>query len=303
MKRRGFTLVDVGVVIVAVLLLIGLALAAASASGGVSRRAACAKNLRAIGQACKIYANDFADWWPVAPHHKGKFLGLSAIGTHRQDGDRAHADPSIGQSLFILVRMGSTTFRTFVCPGRGCTDKVDSTANPMPFYDFMSTRNLSYGYQYPYGPSAAKPHENRDPGMPMLADKCFTSVGFVDAAGRAKKDTDFNKWGAARWKACNSVHHQGEGQNVLFLDGHVAFERTAACGPLREAFPRKRLYPHKDLIYENADGVFGGDPKGWPLDAIDSVIAFGPPKSAVKTPVRMDRSRSRTPRRIDRPGF
>ena len=185
MKRHGFTLADVGGVIVAVLLLIGLALAAASPSGEVSRRVACVKNLSDIGMACKVYANDFADWWPVAPRRKGKFLGLSAIGTHRQDGNRPHADPSIGQSLHILIKSGATTWRMFVCPGRGCTDKVDSTANPMPFYDFMSTRNLSYGYQHPYGPSAAKPREALDPGMPVLADKCKEGYGLQQVGGGA----------------------------------------------------------------------------------------------------------------------
>ena len=78
---------------------------------------------------------------------------------------------------------------------------------------------------------------------------------------------------------------------MLFLDGHVAFERTAACGLPRKAFPRKRPYPHKDLIYENADGVFGGDPKGWPLDANDGVIAFCAAKDSRKGVVDLDRPR------------
>jgi prepilin-type processing-associated H-X9-DG protein len=43
--------------------------------------------------------------------------------------------------------------------------------------------------------------------------------------------SDFNPAGTPeQQKKGNSLAHQGEGQNVLFLDGHVYFEKRAYCG-------------------------------------------------------------------------
>ncbi len=273
MSRRGIVLFEVVVVI---LLLFCASLLAASATARrreLSRRAVCAANVRGIGMACKIYANDFCDWWPVAPHDKDKFTRIGAIGTHREDGDTAHADPSVGQCLYIVIRSGGATMKQFVCPGADPGDKPDQTANPMPFYDFQSGSNLSYGYQYPYGESKALPTEALDPRLAMIADKCYHYVGAGLKDGR---QADFNKWTRTDWVPYNSEHHQGDGQNVLFQDGHAAFVRTPACGLERTHYPRSKAYKHNDLIYENADGVFGGLAKGWPLDRNDSVVVHGP---------------------------
>ncbi len=297
MKRHGIVLFEALVVVFLVGSMLLLASSSFARSRELSRRAVCAANIRGIGQACKIYANDFREWWPVAPHNQKKFVRVSAIGTHRDDGDAPHADPSVGQSLYILIKAGGTTFKQFVCPEAFPNDNPDPTRNPMPYFDFMSATTVSYGYQHPYGSSKAKPTERLAPQVAMLADKCHYYVG---AALKAGKDTNFNAWAREAWRPYNSENHQREGQNVLFLDGHCSFERTAACGMKREGYPRNKPYPHKDLIYENADGVFGGAAKGWPLDPIDSVLVHGPTIRPSK-PRTAPGSRPATP--VDRPSW
>ena len=49
-------------------------------------------------------------------------------------------------------------------------------------------------------------------------------------------------------KAANSMSHENEGQNVLFLDGHVDFEEDPFCGV------------DNDNIYTQWDVATPGDP-------------------------------------------
>ncbi len=276
MKPRGFTRTDLIVVVFSVGLVLWYCWPRLHGDREISYRAVCVANVRGIGRICKIYANDFNDWWPIAPHDANDFAGLSPIGKHRDDGNKPHRDPSIGQSLWLLVRGGGVTLKQFTCPEKGCTDTPAKNQNPLKYYDFPSGSNLSYGYQFPYEPSAARPRETLDPNMPMLADKCFVSVG---AAIRSGKDADFNKWSPEAWRPHNSKHAFGETNCVLYLDEHVVTEKKPACGARRSEFPRGTPYVHADLIYENADGVGGGEKSGWPLDERDSVIVHDPWKA------------------------
>ncbi|MBN1342182.1 MAG: hypothetical protein JXQ73_05860 [Phycisphaerae bacterium] len=242
-------------------------------SGGLSKRAVCAANVRCIGQSCKIYANDFNEAWPIAPFAPGASGGaeLSPIGTHRLDGHLAHDKPSVGQCFWILIKAGNTTNKQFICPSS--PDTSDNTANPMTYYDFETGLNLSYGYAYPYVASKLAPGEWCDPGQPMITDKCFASVGKIRREGQ---DVDFNNWLPSQWRPFNSTHHSGEGQNVLYQDGHCSFEKTPACGLPRDEYPVGTSYQHLDLIYENANGILAGTSGCWPVDGNDSVIAHSP---------------------------
>jgi prepilin-type processing-associated H-X9-DG protein len=42
--------------------------------------------------------------------------------------------------------------------------------------------------------------------------------------------TDVIKYSNEEWRPYNSGNHNGEGQNVLFADGHASFERKPICG-------------------------------------------------------------------------
>ncbi len=275
MPRHGFTLLELVVAVLAVLFLLFILVLVAEPRdqrGRLTRRALCAANIRGLGQSCLIYAYDFDGSWPVAPHDPTRFTTPSTIGTHRTDGDQAHADPSVGQSLWILMQGGAVTSKHFICPTS--PDQCDSTTDPRPFFDFEGPNVLSYAYQHPYGPSGIAMNEgDLDPGLPMIADKVFTAVG-PDFRGRRKPD--FNTWSQGQWQWYVYPHHKGEGQNVLYADGHASFERTPACGLQRVEFPRGRPYVHNDLIYENADGIYAGREGGWRLDPNDAVLLHSP---------------------------
>ena len=79
-------------------------------------------------------------------------------------------------------------------------------------------------------------------------------------------------------QACagNSITHRRDGQNVLFLDGRVTFEKRAYCGV------------DKDNIYTISSDLYKGDPWGRslpipvgsacvPANRNDSVLVHDPP--------------------------
>ncbi len=310
MKRKGFTLIELLVVVAIIALLISILLPSLGRARELSKRAVCAANVRGIGQSCKVYANDFNEQWPISAALKpgagytrlgsvGKYiLGTGAVNTPPVMGPVA--DPSIGQCFWLLVRGGSTTAKQFICPSS--SDAPDPKANPMSYFDFgdvasasvdRGAGNLSYGYQHPYGRFAV-PSEGIDPSMPVAADKGRSGVTVLGLwSGTPVPPTLLENWTPDNWKGANSsAHSEGEGQNVLFMDGHASFEKKSACGTPRDPNDPTVSYRvgshankvYGDIIYENnrltpiyssANTNYPGGCE--PNDANDSVIAHSAP--------------------------
>jgi hypothetical protein len=70
-------------------------------------------------------------------------------------------------------------------------------------------------------------------------------------------------------KAGNSISHQGDGQNVLFMDAHVGFEKRSSC-----AVNEDNIYTYWDGpdIRRGAFPVLGSQP----TDRLDSMLVNDP---------------------------
>lgn len=177
----------------------------------------------------------------------------------------AETHPS--RSLFLLVINGSCSAKQFTCQSAGEAedDMRNGTGSGVVAafpgtnrFDFKGYPHVSYGYQLPYGPRA-KPNEGLDPRMAIMADKgpffqaasgtdWFTWDSYITTTYGAQGGSIGNltssslrgvdlqnavsilSAGADKWKDFNSRNHGGEGQNVLFGDGHVDFTRKPIVG-------------------------------------------------------------------------
>lgn len=257
----------VGTLLVPVLaLMISIMLPSLSRAREITKRAVCASNMRGIGQGMKVYSNEYYDWFPTAAFTQtedaaGNATAVSFIGNLSEamtlppdEMPRGLSNVHPSRSLFMLVTDSLCAPAQFVCPS--ASDRDDDLINPdgspsrpgRDRFDFRGYNHLSYGYQLPYG-RYGRPNENLDNRMVIAADKGpYFQPGAPVAGGARTPDAAKGSPGAkiagpgstnpqqllmtpnTGWKPFNSPTHGGEGQNALFQDGHVAFEKKPVIG-------------------------------------------------------------------------
>jgi hypothetical protein len=230
----------------------------------------CGSNVKGMGTSFKIYANDNQEHWPTVPFLSSttQIIGwtnditpvgfpntnpwpnppsvtLNAPQPNRQSisSTTASVSLSVTRSMWMLVRSGDVTPKGFICPSSGNSEANEQNIDL--FYDFNSLENVSYGYQVPYGPFSTRGSEDIDPRMAVAGDKGpYTGTNPESTAppgGTPNGTFNVNEWNALTgytspqsWRRYNSPNHggsgSGEGQNLLFGDGHADFERTPIVG-------------------------------------------------------------------------
>ena len=262
MRRRlkGFTLIELLVVIAIIALLISILLPSLSRARELSKRLVCSSNLKGIGTSAKIYANDNNERWMIPPFKRGA-IDNEGI-TYLNEGSTVSCPPencgevgydrqyqstsetgaftgagstclSVTRAWWMMVRSGDITVKQYVCPSAG--DDQDETENLDLYYDFECYGNISYGYQVPFGPRDTQPREGMDNRQIVAADKGPFYLGNVSpdwqVGIRGLIDSEDSP---KTWRPFNSANHggggNGEGQNCLYADGHVSFQRSPAVG-------------------------------------------------------------------------
>jgi len=245
MRRKGFTLVELLVVIAIIALLMGILMPALARVRQIAYRLYCGTNLSGIGKAMLVYSNDYDDELPRAGL-RGSTWAASIADWKAATRSAAFtssrgSSASITSSFYLLIKYAEVTPKSFLCKGdSGVTEFKGSEhglagTELIDLWDFgnhPAQAHCSYAYHMPYGLYALT--TSSEPGMAIAADP----NPWLDSPGLAKRSTGgdgdltlFNPSGDREAiKRGNAQTHQGDGQNVLFMDGHTNFEKNSACG-------------------------------------------------------------------------
>ncbi len=267
MKRKGFTLVELLVVIAIIALLMGVLMPALARVRQIAYRMVCGTNLSGLGKAMLIYANDNEEEYAIAGGRQARMWSTENTITDwdmvvppiRPWGNPNRTLATVTSSLYLLVKYADVTPKQFICKGDvgarifNLADHQASTPTGFELTDAWDfggeigdppAEHCSYSYHMPYDrgtnlrgyPVSAI----SNPGCPIASDRnpfldrnaapylnlrdpvpvdqvahptCTPANGFIDMD-----------------KKLNAAAHQREGQNVLYNDSHVSFEKLSIAG-------------------------------------------------------------------------
>lgn len=199
-QRRGFTLIELLVVIAIIAILAAILLPVFARARENARTSTCCSNLRQLGSACHMYAQDWDEQLPC------DYYACNSSTTHAR---------VVNQITPYVKSMG-----VFYCP----------SIAKMPIADLQNTAanqaagNISYYYySYDQVPGSATPAGN---STWICRTFLPSSVGNTARVMTEMWDPDYWLWSDVFCSPTNVRLHEAAfaSINVCFLDGHVKYQ-------------------------------------------------------------------------------
>ena len=229
-NRRGFTLVELLVVLTIIALMISLLLPALSRARGLAQRVQCATNLRSIGQAIMIYAANNNNQYPSNSALAKTGFGLPFLAMTNGQQQNGQAAPAGLGLLYTTQMIDNPTM--FYCPQPGyygpyCSVNGQYLPTLVKKGGTINWGSVAYGYCYYY-----QIRQSQFGGSPANFNPIeFTQTPEDSSSTVLASDLTVNLAGNWTWPgplpASNhslSAGGQPDGGNTLYNDGSVSWK-------------------------------------------------------------------------------
>jgi prepilin-type N-terminal cleavage/methylation domain-containing protein len=287
--RRGFSAVELLVVVGILVILISIFVPYILKIRETDHRVQCANNLRGLFSGLSQYAALNNGNYPRVVYNElndpsGYTCYTGADGGNPFAKNSSVQPNDVTASLWLLVRLQFNKPQDFICPStRDDADPLeDATGHSIPVDrrgNFRGPNNLSYSYASPFSAASGyQLNDTRRADFAVMADKNPGVGNGSDVTAASDIVDDATDQQRAAFARANSHNHGRAGQNVLYADSHVEFRATPYCGATDVNHPEWRDNIYTVLAAKpvekgqnppaNGNGVAGTNVgPAWPFDS------------------------------------